>query len=340
MRILSVKSLKSKFKPAAAGLLAVTAAGCGGGGGGGSPASVALAPTAATTAASPKALLIYIPVSSTGVAGAAVMPAAASDLTFARATSAAAGNTLTVSATGNLASGQGTASTAAMADVCASATGGCSTTSGGPNLNSGTASSATSAISVLKNYGPGNLAYATYGYVQMPNGTAGTSFGGYHNGTPTATSSLPTNVTATYTGLYAGALFTAGSPGTTNVAQQNGTANLTANFTSSTVTGTVTNLTTTSAAISASPGATVTSAAGYGLGMTGTISGGNYTGTAGYNNGANSAAAGTVTASGLTGGFYGPGAAETAGALMIKGTDPSGKSSQSITVGAFGARKN
>jgi C-lobe and N-lobe beta barrels of Tf-binding protein B len=333
MTKLQVKFLKNQIKLVAASVLAVTAAGCGGGGGGGSPAPVAVAPTttttAATTTAAPKALLMYIPVSS-GVAGTAVMPTAASDLTLTRTTTPS--YTVTATATGNLASGQSSASTAALNDLCST-----------PGVTVGgtcTYGSGSSGLSISKSYGAGNLAYATYGTVQLPNGTSGYSYGGYHNGTPTATSSMPTNVTATYTGLYAGTLFTPGTGGTTNVGQQNGTANLTANFTNSTVAGTVTNLTTTSAAVSAVATTPTTTAAGYGLGMNGTISGSSYTGTAGYNNGTNSTAAGTVTASGLTGGFYGPGAAETAGALMVKGTDPSGKSSPSITVGAFGAKKN
>jgi hypothetical protein len=338
--------MRNHIKVAAAGLFAVTAAG-GGGGGGGSPASVAVAPaattttTATTTTAVPKALLMYIPVSGTGIPGTAVMPTAASDLTLTRSSTPTAGDRVTATATGNLASGQSSASTASFSDICAGAGGGCSLNSGQTFTADGAINATASALSVSKSYGAGNLAYATYGFVQLPGGTSGTSYGGYHNGTPSEVSSLPTNVTATYTGLYAGSVITLGANGApTSIAAQNGTANLSANFSNSTVTGTVTNLTTTSAAISTSPGATTTAAAGYGLGMNGTISGTSYTGTAGYNNGANSTAAGTVVASGLTGGFYGPGAAETAGALMIKGTDPSGKSSPSITVGAFGAKKN
>jgi C-lobe and N-lobe beta barrels of Tf-binding protein B len=292
-------------KLAAVILPAVLTAACGGGGGGGgggTPAAPVLLPV------SPKALMVYLP--SSGPAGTtmvstAIMPTGASNVTSTGTTS----RTMTV--TGNLANGQTTATTGALPLTCSASGRICSdNTPGYQSIVSSTEA------------GSGTLAYSNFGLLITPNGTGG-NFGGFHTGTPTAVSNLPTSVTATYTGTYRGYAAVGNS-----VSNQAGNANMTANFTNGTMTGNVTSLTNLSTLASA----------GYGLNMSGTISGGSYSGTAGFTNATTGAAAGTVTSSAFNGGFYGPNAAETAGAVAIRGTAPTGV--QTIVVGAFGAKKN
>jgi C-lobe and N-lobe beta barrels of Tf-binding protein B len=299
--------IPSKLVNLAAVILpALFVAACGGGGGGSSAPAASVA--AAPAPASPKALMVYVP--SSGVAGTtivstSIMPTAASTLSMTGTT------TRTATVTGGLANGQASSTTGALALTCS-----------GSGLVCSDSNPGVETIIASTGAGAGSLAYASYGLLVTPNGT-GANMGGYHNGTPTAVSSMPTNVTATYTGTYAGFVAT---PNVIN--GQVGDANLTANFSGGTVAGSVTNLTNVSTLASA----------GYGLSMNGTISGGAYTGTAGFTNTAGGAAA-TVTSSALTGGFYGPGAVETAGALTVRGTAPTTGTATLVT-GAFGAKKN
>jgi C-lobe and N-lobe beta barrels of Tf-binding protein B len=292
----------------AAVLPAVLVAACGGGGGSSAPAATV---AAAPQPASPKALMVYVP--SSGPAGTtmvstAIMPTGASSFSIVGTT------TQTATVTGNLANGQASATTGPLAMTCSTSGRTCSDST--PGYYS---------ILASTQAGTGTLAYSNFGILTTPNGTGG-NFGGYHNGTPTAVGTLPTNVTATYSGTYRGYVAV---PNT--VSQQAGDASLTANFSNGTMVGSVTNLSNLTAA-----GAT---AAGYGLSMNGTISGGAYTGTAGFTNTTTGTTGGTVTSSALNGGFYGPGAAETAGALAIRGTAPT-TGTATIVTGAFGARRN
>jgi hypothetical protein len=298
--------LINRFLKLAAVLPAVMVGACGGGGGSSAPAASVAAAAAPVT---PKALMVYVPTSGTSgtMVSNSILPTAASTLSMTGTT------TRTATVTGGLANGQTSATTGALALTCSSSGRVCNDSN--PGIETIIASTGA---------GTGTLAYSSYGLLMTPNGT-GFNMGGYHNGTPTAVSSVPTNLTATYTGTYAGFVVT---PNVLNT--QVGDANLTANFTSGTVVGSVTNLTTVTAS--------TVSAAGYGLSMNGTISGGAYTGTAGFTNIPGTAAAGSVTSSALNGGFYGPGAVETAGALTVRGTAPTGTAT--LVTGAFGAKKN
>jgi C-lobe and N-lobe beta barrels of Tf-binding protein B len=321
----------------------VFVAACGGGGGGSAPAaSVAAAsatntstttsttttttttPTTTTTtttpttttvvaaAASPKALMVYVPASAATAAQSvslATMPTSAGS----SVTVTGPGTIASATVTGNLGGGQTSTTTGTTPMACSTSGRVCS---GGVGDN---------LLVQSVEAGSAALAYSSYGMLLTPVGTAGAvNIGAYHTGTPTAVSSLPTNVTATYTGGYIG--YEIG--GAAGLDVQAGRADLTANFGAGTVTGKVTNLTNLSTSTSA----------GYGLSMNGAISGGAYTGTAGFTNTAGTAAAGTVTSSALNGGFYGPGAVETAGALSIRGTAPT--ASPTVIVGSFGAKKN
>jgi hypothetical protein len=287
------------IKMTASGVLAVMATGCGGGGGGGG--------TAAPTIAQPKALMLYLPNTGTGEP---VMPTGASTITFAQSSSASpgAGATQNVTVTGGLSNGQTSTSTGAISNSCTADL----CLEQGPN----------GALFSSKIAGKDTLAYSSYGMVAT-NGTNGSMVGGYHTGTPTAANQLPTNVTATYTGSYLGEAI---SPSQSHT--QVGNASLTANFGAGTVSGNVTSLTNVGTGASA----------GYGLSMNGTISGGSYTGTAGFTSAANpNVAAGSVSSSALNGGFYGPNAAETAGALAIKGSTPS--TGATYVTGGFGGKR-
>jgi C-lobe and N-lobe beta barrels of Tf-binding protein B len=194
----------------------------------------------------------------------------------------------------------------------------------------------TSSLQRFDHFPSGFLSYSDFGLLSSTSGTTGTNVGGYHNGTPTALSGLPTAVTATYGGMFVGEARSAGSTAVATPANAlAGTANLTANFGSGAISGKVSNLTTPTAY--ATGGGISSSPVGYGLGMNGTISGGAYTGTAGFTNAAGTAAAGSVTSSALNGGFYGPNATETAGALVVRGTAPTGTAT--VITGAFGAKR-
>jgi C-lobe and N-lobe beta barrels of Tf-binding protein B len=298
------------FAWAVCGVSALLLAGCGGGGGGGggSGAVAALTPTAATS----KAVTVFLPAGSTisSAPSAMMMPSSAG---------AFATGTNTASVTGGLPNGAGSYTQILPAASC---------TSTSTDLNCGTK---TDSLYLTSQAGSkGTLFYSVYGLtandvIGAGNSIVGTNLSGVYAGTATALTDMPKNVTATYTGIYQGTAFQPGA-----VYAQAGNANLSANFGSGTVSGQVSNLTQINSA------GTITNA-GYGISMNGTISGGNYNGTAGYTT-TTGAAAGTVSSSTLAGGFYGPQAAETAGALAIKGTTPTGTAT--TVVGAFGAKKN
>jgi C-lobe and N-lobe beta barrels of Tf-binding protein B len=229
-------------------------------------------------------------------------------------TGAAAVNGNTFSVTGGLPNGAGS--------YTQNFPTGCTTTS--TDLS---CSNATDALALSKQAGSkGALAYSTYGLATNNVAGGGLNISGVYTGTATALTDMPKNVTATYTGIYSGFAFQPGA-----YYAQAGNANLTANFGSGTVTGQVSNLTQQNGTTN------VVTNAGYGIAMNGTISGGNYNGTAAYTT-TTGAAAGTVSSSTFAGGFFGPQAAETTGALAIKGTAPSGVAT--TVVGSFGAKKN
>jgi hypothetical protein len=167
------------------------------------------------------------------------------------------------------------------------------------------------------------LTDAKYGFGLL-DGSQELIIGGFHHGNATALSTMPTT-TATYSGQFLGA--EANRAGLDFLV---GNSSVTANFGAGTVNGNVTSLN----RITAS-GASVTS--GYGLSMTGTISGNTYSGTTGFTNAAGTAPAGTVSSSNMNGGFYGAAAAETAGSLSVIGTAP--VAGPIAVTGGFGGRR-
>jgi hypothetical protein len=138
-----------------------------------------------------------------------------------------------------------------------------------------------------------------------------------HHGSVTPTTQLPTG-TATYIGGYNGIAV----DGTGKVDVQTGASGLSANFGAGSVTGIVTGL--------SNVNGPVATPAGYGISMTGTITGSTYTGSAALTGEGTS-----TTQSSLNGAFYGTNAAETAGALAIRGNV---NGTSIVTSGGFGGR--
>jgi C-lobe and N-lobe beta barrels of Tf-binding protein B len=300
--------MRAEFRAAVIATLSIAAFGltaCGGGGGGGSAPVAAALPVAGS-----KASMVYVPASAKGP-GDMIVPGAASDLALNQTATTAS---VTVAGSGVA---TGTMTGSCGGGICVYD----NIDSNGSNTKAALVTSTRAGTSTLQSTNYGLLLAAPAG---------GTYIGGVYGGSGTAIAQLPTNVTATYSGSYMGYEVTQSA-----TSAQTGTASLSANFGTGKVSGAVTNLTTRDSATSTS------AAAGYGLSMNGTISGGTYSGTAGFlaptaASGA-LAPAGTVTASSFNGGFYGANAAETAGAIGIRGTAPTGVAT-TIT-GSYGAVK-
>jgi hypothetical protein len=177
------------------------------------------------------------------------------------------------------------------------------------------------AASRQTNYaGTNYLQNATYGNITYDYTNTGIGYdviGGYYTGNLTPVSQLP--VSATYSGIFLGNQSTA--PGAYQAIS--GLTTVAANFTNGTVTGGVTGINN-----------------GYNIFFNGTITGNTYAGTGAFANptGGNIPA---PTFSTVTGGFYGPSASETAGALHIQGQAPmpGGGLSNISVVGGFGAHR-
>lgn len=171
--------------------------------------------------------------------------------------------------------------------------------------------------------GTPTLAYSYGGRVDTYSGTTLSGrkdwfdfFGGQ------ATTDMPTQGTATYAGRFTGdrVLDTAGALTGTTVS---GAVSVNADFASRSVTGSVTGISTYANAQNG-----IVNPVTSDLAFSGTISGSTYTGTAGFVGG---------TANGVVaGGFYGPAAAETAGALSV--TRVTGNLQESVS-GWYGAKK-
>ena len=153
----------------------------------------------------------------------------------------------------------------------------------------------------------------------------------YHVGSLTPLNQMPSNVTATYTGLFRGIHEVAGTAGHRVGEVDIGTVNLTANFTNGTIKGSVNNM---------------VDGGGqplfYGLHMDGRIAGNTYKGTVELSQRGGAPVAGSATGSSWNGAFYGPNAAETAGALAVRGTVPNGVTTPANTgyiIGGYGARR-
>ena len=179
----------------------------------------------------------------------------------------------------------------------------------------------------------------------------GSFFGGPPGGTATAKADMPQNVKANYNGRFAGLGFEKGEDlGGVDGSPSNlaGDVTMQADFTSGKVRGNVYNMT----AENDNGGNNDIERVPFGLRMTGDIdaaTGNTYKGNVAFTKAARSAwapaTADTVTSSSMIGAFYGPQAAETAGALRIEGNAPgvindvTKKQIPVIIQGAFGAKK-
>ncbi len=164
------------------------------------------------------------------------------------------------------------------------------------------------------------------------------SFDGYmfnlFGGQKTHISDMPTTGTANYEGAFKGKELLA-RPGFDPISSDlDGRANLTANFAANTVTGTIDNL----RDYQASDATPTYNARKHTISLNGAISGNQFSGTA--------ALAGTAYPSAqqsgtVQGGFFGPKAAEAAGALAVKFVYDTRNniSSTALVTGAFGAKK-
>lgn len=176
--------------------------------------------------------------------------------------------------------------------------------------------------------------------------TTGYFHGG--NATPAAdmTSLKTSNVQATYSGYFRGMALQSGpmtsidgGPGTAT--QLGGNLSMNANFGSGAVNGNISNI--------QRPDPASTSGGGivqpYGITMTGTMNGANYSGTAQYTDptrGTGTAAIAGGPTGQMIGGFYGANAAETAGTVRITGTAPGtgpGTGANTTLIGGFGGRR-
>jgi hypothetical protein len=343
---------------AAAVVFALALAGCGGGGSSPAPATVVpaavTAPTTPVTvgpgigssAAAPaatqsgKALLIYIPnTSNIAVADSAISTGTAM--------------TLNQGAAGGLASSQASAT---FASPLAGGTNVLGT--GVLNRDPGTGltapahlydkaqAGAPSAVLIVYRYldigQTTSLSDSVYGKTFISDGNGGLALGSFHAGSATPVAQLP--VTATYSGFFVGDEFRIGAS-TGASTPIIGHAKLNADFGKGTVSGTATNLMNNGTPVPPAP-------LPYDLRFNGTISGNTYTGTTAFTNSTgniyfgtpaitNGPAIPTAVSSGLTGGFYGPGGAETTGAVRIQGLAPAtaGGTINTVVTGSFGAKK-
>ena len=172
---------------------------------------------------------------------------------------------------------------------------------------------------------------ASFGLVSTFGNERDGYIGAYHTGNATLVGDVPTNVTATYRGVFAGTEVGIGQ----DLAASRplfGVTTLSADFGAGTIAGVVPNLV-------AGNGQGGVAQANYGLGFVGNITGNAYTGTTSFIDTSNGVdvAAGTVTNSAFNGAFYGANAAETAGAVSIEGINPVGNNI--AVVGSYGAIK-
>lgn len=306
----------------ALGLSAFLAA-CGGGGGGGPAAAVATNSGAASNPPSTSTTLVNPPTLAAKGKGLMVIIPDVSNISVSSRTQAG-GDAVALSKTPTTANVSLSGSPSFSSGTMAIAGG-----SGG-GINSYNAPSG-SILDVTRTSSLGYLSDASFGSAFMGgSSTTPLQAMAYHHGNPTG--NIPTNVTATYNGLFAGSSFEHGNNANAFGANSLvGDARVTANFGAGTMTGSVTN-------ISQEPvGLGLSAPAGYDLNLIGNISGNTYSGSVGFAT-PGGAASGAVTHSNMTGGFYGANAAETAGALSVTGT-PAGQATPITAIGSFGAVK-
>jgi C-lobe and N-lobe beta barrels of Tf-binding protein B len=336
---------------AATAIFTLMLAGCGGGGGSSSPAPAAITPVVAastigSSAAAPvasqtgKALLVYIPnASNVSVTDSSAASGTAMTLNQSFTAGTAGGATSQGSANfsgtltgGTTILGTGVANRSAIDSTTLQIIPGTAPLQSYETPAGGTANSIVVASRYANQSGTVLLNDSSYGLLGVGGTTGNIAFGGYHAGNATAVAQLP--VTGSYTGVFAGFDL---KPGTSaaGFGAIDGDVKLNADFSKGTVSGNVTNITNVSSA-------GVTSAAGYGLSLNGTIAGNAYTGTTAFTNATpGGPAATTATSSALNGAFYGANASETAGALRVQGLAPKsgGGTVDTVVIGAFGAKK-
>lgn len=144
-----------------------------------------------------------------------------------------------------------------------------------------------------------------------------------------STSDMPTSGKADYAGGFEG-LEHSSSDATLQISNVSGKANLAADFAAKTVRGRIDDVKNHSSG-------PLAQSAGYSVGYNGTITGSNFAGTSWLTQVNSDAPLSGYSQSGnLQGGFFGPGAAEAAGALSALGVNGNRKL---LVTGAFGAKK-
>ncbi|MDB5640959.1 MAG: hypothetical protein JWN07_276 [Hyphomicrobiales bacterium] len=196
------------------------------------------------------------------------------------------------------------------------------------------------AKSLKSSLGATSLSYSYVGAassVQTATSTSSDTYASaYFGGQKTINTDMPANGTATYSGAYNGVFLSAvpGSPLAASVTD--GTASMTSNFGSGTVNGRVDDYRN---IVRDSNGSVVSSSPiSASLTFSGTITGNKFTGTAGaVQRGTDTPLAGYTQTGTVQGGFFGPQAAEAAGALAIR-ADIGSKAT--LAHGVFGLKKN
>lgn len=288
-------------------LVAVGLAGCGGGGGGSSakapPPVTPVAPPATPTKSGTAVVVTLNQVGANGVT-----------------TSTPGQRAVTLNE--NIAAGTASFSGTGLAT-------GSITRDGGDSIVTFYKSGDNEAIIGRNNQDP-TLSDARYGIIVTMPGTTSMNVAGFHYGTLTPATSRPTNVTATYTGVFGGVeTSTTANLGPVSGRPLAGASSVTANFGTGQVNGRITN-------IQEPLTPTIGLPTGYEITMNGTMTGSSYSGTATIVNPGTTNAQGTAGSSSLSGGFYGTNATETAGALSARSTIGS---TTSVVTGGFGGRR-
>lgn len=172
-----------------------------------------------------------------------------------------------------------------------------------------------------------------------PTGTGKRTEGYFFTGTETSAADMTglasgsNPVTARYQGRFEGQELT------TARRQIGGNVDMTADFGKGTVSGNVYGI----QAYTNCNGQCQQTAAGYNINMNAKITGSQYQGTAQFASPTTSSPTTVTGQSGtgeVVGGFYGPKAAETAGAVRVNGTAPGVKGTDTTVIGGYGAKKN
>jgi hypothetical protein len=158
----------------------------------------------------------------------------------------------------------------------------------------------------------------------------------FFGGQKTVTSDMPGSGTATYTGAYNGRAFSGQTGSTYGMGNTDGSVSMTADFAAGNVRGRVDNY----RAVTYDGNGNVASSSpmNASISFSGTVSGNTFSGTAAPTQiGTDTPISGSTTSGNLQGGFFGPQAAEAAGALSTKYVNGA---AFIASQGAFVAKKN